>query len=134
MTHVPKHSRYLGRLLMEHWIELAKHIASTVDRDRAHISLIVRKNRLLAVGTNNWKTHPKTAEYGYMYPYLHSELDAFRKIKIPQDKLVLYNFRFSKTGRLGMSKPCKFCMPWCSHVFDRIIYSNEEGKIVNDIQ
>jgi len=117
---------------MEHWIELAKHIASTVDRDRAHISLIVRKNRLLAVGTNNWKTHPKTAEYGYMYPYLHSELDAFRKIKTPHDKMVLYNFRFSKTGRLGMSKPCKFCMPWCSHVFDRIIYSNEEGKIIND--
>jgi hypothetical protein len=115
---------------MERWHDLARHIATTVNRDRAHVSLIVRKNQLLAVGTNNWKTHPKTVEFGYMYPYLHSELDAFRKIKVPQDKLVLYNYRFSKTGKLGMSKPCKFCMPWCSHVFDRIVYSNEEGKII----
>jgi len=110
------------------WLELARHIASTVDRDRAHISLIVRKNRLISVGTNNWKTHPKTAEYGYMYPYLHSELDAYRKIKAPLDRLTLLNFRISTTGKLGMSRPCKFCMPWCSEIFDRIVFSNDKGE------
>ena len=116
---------------MERWIDIAKHVASTIDREKAHVSLIVRKNQLIAVGTNNWKTHPKTVEMGYMYPYMHSELDAFRKIKTPMDKLVLLNYRFSKTGKLGMAKPCKFCMPWCSHVFDRITYSNEEGRVVD---
>jgi hypothetical protein len=116
---------------MDKWIEIAKHVASTIDREKAHVSLIIRKNQLIAVGTNNWKTHPKTVELGYMYPFMHSEFDAFRKIKTPMDKLVLLNYRFSKTGKLGMARPCKFCMPWCSHVFDRIVYSNEEGRVVN---
>jgi hypothetical protein len=114
--------------MTDKWEHLAFKIAETIDRDKAHVSLIVRKNQLVAIGTNNWKTHPKTVEYGYMYPYLHSELDAFRKIKTPLDKLVLFNFRISKTGKLGMSRPCKFCMPWCSQVFDRVIYSNENGE------
>lgn len=116
---------------MERWIDIAKHVASTIDREKAHVSLIIRKNHLIAVGTNNWKTHPKTVEMGYMYPYLHSELDAFRKIKTPMDKLRLLNYRFSKTGKLGMAKPCKFCMPWCSQIFDMITYSNEEGRVID---
>jgi hypothetical protein len=112
---------------MERWIDIARHVASTINREKQHVSLIVRKNQLIAVGTNHWKTHPKTVEMGYMYPYMHSELDAFRKIKTPMDKLVLLNYRFSKTGKLGMARPCKFCMPWCSQIFDRIVFSNEEG-------
>lgn len=113
---------------MDKWIEIARHVASTIDRDKAHVSLIVRKNQLLAVGTNSWKTHPKAVKYGYMYPFLHSELDAYRKIKIPMDRLTLYNYRFSKTGKLGMSRPCKFCMPWCSQIFEKIVYSTHEGE------
>ena len=113
---------------MERWLELAKHIASTANRDRAHVSIITRKNRLIAVGTNNWKTHPRTAMLGYMYPYLHSELDAYRKIKTPLDRLTLLNFRISTTGKLGMSRPCKFCMPWCSEIFDRIVFTNDKGE------
>jgi len=112
------------------WLNLAKQISLTVQRDRVHVSLVVRKNKLIAVGTNNWKTHPKTVELGYMLPYLHSELDAFRKMNGNFDKLVLMNYRFSKTGHIGMSKPCKFCMPWCINLFDKIFYTNEVGEMV----
>jgi hypothetical protein len=115
---------------MESWLELARKISETVQRDRVHVSLIVRKNKLITVGTNNWKTHPKTVELGYMLPYLHSELDAFRKMDGNFDKLVLMNYRFSKTGHIGMSKPCKFCMPWCINLFDKIFYTNEVGEMV----
>jgi hypothetical protein len=65
-----------------------------------------------------------------MLPYLHSELDAFRKLDDNFDKLVLMNYRFSKTGHIGMSKPCKFCMPWCINLFDKIFYTNEIGEMV----
>ena len=115
---------------MESWLELGRKISETVQRDRVHVSLIVRKNKLITVGTNNWKTHPKTVELGYMLPYLHSELDAFRKLDGNFDKLVLMNYRFSKTGCIGMSKPCKYCMPWCVNMFDKIYYTNEEGILV----
>lgn len=115
---------------MESWLELARKISETVQRDRVHVSLIVRKNKLITIGTNNWKTHPKTVELGYMLPYLHSELDAFRKLNGNFDKLVLMNYRFSKTGHIGMSKPCKFCTPWCINLFDKIFYTNEIGEMV----
>lgn len=116
--------------MQQSWLDLAKQISLTVQRDRVHVSLVIRKNKLIAVGTNNWKTHPKTVELGYMLPYLHSELDAFRKLDSNIDKLTLINYRFSKTGHIGMSKPCKFCMPWCVNIFDKIFYTNEVGEMV----
>lgn len=114
---------------IEKYIELAKQISTTVNRKRAHVSFIVKKNKIISIGTNAWKTHPKAVEYGYMLPYLHSELDAFRKLKHQEKNLTLINFRLTKTEVLGMSKPCIYCMPWCSTVFDKIIYSDENGKI-----
>ena len=110
------------------WRDFAHGIAYTVDRNRAHISLVLKKNRLVAVGTNEFKTHPMTQQYGYILPYMHSELDAYRKIKrVGHTGLTLLNFRFSKTGQLGMARPCKYCTPWCVHTFDNIIYSDEKG-------
>jgi hypothetical protein len=117
-------------VLCQSWFDLAKQISLTVQRDRVHVSLVIRKNKLISVGTNNWKTHPKTVELGYMLPYLHSELDAVRKINTSIDKLTLINYRFSKTGHVGMSRPCKYCMPWCVNMFDNIYYTNEEGILV----
>ena len=117
-------------MLCQSWFELAKQISLTVQRDRMHVSLVIRKNKLISVGTNNWKTHPKTIKLGYMLPYLHSELDAVRKINTSLDKLTLINYRFSKTGHVGMSRPCKYCMPWCVNMFDKIYYTNEEGILV----
>lgn len=117
-------------MLCQSWFDLAKQISLTVQRDRVHVSLVIRKNKLISVGTNNWKTHPKTVELGYMLPYLHSELDAVRKINTSLDKLTLINYRFSKTGHIGMSRPCKYCMPWCVNMFDKIYYTNEEGILV----
>jgi len=117
-------------VLCQSWFDLAKQISLTVQRDRVHVSLVIRKNKLISVGTNNWKTHPRTVELGYMLPYLHSELDAVRKINTSLDKLTLINYRFSKTGHIGMSRPCKYCMPWCVNMFDKIYYTNEEGILV----
>ena len=118
--------------LDQRWLDVAQKISTNILRDKAHISLILRKNELLAIGSNQWKTHPKTVELGYKYPWLHSELDAYTKLKNKKvDRLTLINLRYSKTGKLGMAKPCKYCMPWCLEIFDNILYSNENGNIVN---
>jgi hypothetical protein len=112
------------------WVQLSQKIATNILREKAHISLIIRKNELLAIGTNEWKTHPKAVKLGYKYPWLHSELDAYTKLKDKDlDKLTLINLRFSKTGKLGMALPCKYCMPWCEQIFNTIVYSDENGSI-----
>jgi len=100
-------------------------------RHRNHISLIYRKNNLLSIGTNHGKMHPEALRMGYKTPYLHSELDAYRKIKnLGYHNLTLINYRFKNNGLLGLSKPCPLCMMWCSEIFSKIWYTDENGAMV----
>lgn len=105
-------------------------MARDINRDFRHVSFIVRRNNILAIGTNIRKTHPEAAQIGYRYSEPHSELAAL--IKIPNQhrrNLTLVNFRFNKTGDLRLSAPCKFCIPWCNEVFEEIYYSNDDGMV-----
>lgn len=110
--------------------EQARSISSTIEgRDFRHVSMILRKGIVIAVGVNEKKTHPLAKIHGYQFEDRHSELDAF--IRVPsgtRDKLTLVNFRFNNRGELRMSKPCKKCMAWCCSIFDRIYYSTSENS------
>ena len=114
---------------LEKYIDIAMPMAVQSTRKKKHVSLIIRKGELVSFGVNKMKTHPLAKRYGYRYNEVHSELDALLKYKGPKDKLVLLNFRFNRFGEMRMSKPCKLCMPWCSAVFDKIIYSTVSGIV-----
>lgn len=106
--------------------ELAKEICLRTDRKKKHCSVILKKGRVIAVGTNLLKTHPIAKKYGYLFDEMHSELDAFRRCK-ERDGLELWNFRFNRFGEERYSRPCTKCLPWCIEVFDRIYYTTGEG-------
>ncbi len=99
-----------------------------------HVSLILSGKSILAVGTNMDKTHPKIREHGYPgYSAMHSELHAYSKLNgylRKDDALILVNARYSKTGILGMSKPCKYCYNWCAFIFQEIYYTDQSGVLV----
>lgn len=105
---------------------LAKELCLTVERQKKHCSIIIRKGRILSVGSNNMKTHPLAKKYGYPFDEMHSELDAFRKCNI-KDNLELWNFRFNRFGQERISKPCFRCAPWCLEVFEKIFYTTGHG-------
>lgn len=100
-----------------------------IPRQKKHLSLVIAKNRIVSIGRNYFKTHPKAYKLGYLYNEMHSELDAFRKIphQHKNKKLTLVNVRMNSDGELRMSKPCPVCMGWCIEVFDRIYYTDNEG-------
>jgi hypothetical protein len=102
--------------------------------ERTHYSFVLRKNKVLALGKEyRGKTHPLAMKYGYKYPTIHSELDAFRqlhKADLRDGSLVLVNTRISSTGVLGMARPCRYCMGWVQEIFDEIWYTNQEGLLV----
>jgi hypothetical protein len=102
--------------------------------DRTHHSLILYKNKIISHGTEDRaKTHPLAKEMGYPYPTIHSEFDAYRQLTKKQKSLrgmTLMNFRISPTKKLGMSKPCKYCMPWVCELFDEVWYTNDKGVLV----
>ena len=108
---------------------IALPVSLEIPRPKKHVSLIVRKNEIVSVGTNHFRTHPLAKKYGYRFDEVHSELDALLRYKGPKDNLVLINYRFNRFGDMRMSKPCCMCLPWCSAVFDEMWYSTNEGMV-----
>jgi len=108
---------------------IALPISLSIERPKKHVSIIVRKNEVVAVGTNNFRTHPQAKKLGYRFDEVHSELDALLRYKGPKDNLKLFNFRFNRFGDMRMSKPCCNCLPWCEALFDDVWYTTNEGII-----
>ena len=107
-------------------ISFAYEKCMEIPRRKKHCSIIMHKNKILAVGINRFKTHPLAVKHGYLFGEVHSELDAFLKCD-RRDGLELWNFRFNSFGEMRMSRPCPKCMPWCGKVFDRICYTMDDG-------
>jgi hypothetical protein len=110
------------------FIKQAIPICLDIPRTKKHVSLIVRKGRLLAVGTNVFKGHPIASKIGYRFGEQHSELNAFLKCS-QIDRLILINVRFNKDQQMRMARPCALCMPWCSALFEEIYYTCPDGIV-----
>jgi len=102
-------------------------VALSIPRPKKHVSIIIRKNEIVAIGTNNFRTHPQAKRYGYFFDEVHSELDAILRYKGTKDNLKLLNYRFNRFGDMRMSRPCCKCLPWCIALFDDIWYSTNDG-------
>lgn len=108
-------------------VDVALPVSLEVSRRKKHVSIILRKNEIVSMGTNTLRTHPKAKELGYRFDEVHSELDALLRYKGPKDGLKLFNFRFNRFGDMRMSKPCRKCLPWCEALFDGIWFTTNSG-------
>ena len=108
-------------------MDVALPVSLEIPRPKKHVSIIVRKNEIVSMGTNTFRTHPKAKELGYRFDEVHSELDALLRYKGPKDGLKLFNFRFNRFGDMRMSKPCRKCLPWCEALFDGIWFTTNDG-------
>ena len=106
---------------------VALPVSLEIPRPKKHVSVIVRKNEIVSVGTNNFRTHPLAKKYGYWWDEVHSELDALLRYKGPKENLKLLNFRFNRFGNMRSSRPCCKCLPWCLAIFDNIWYTTDDG-------
>jgi tRNA(Arg) A34 adenosine deaminase TadA len=102
---------------------IARRRARLIDRYFKHVSIIVYKRKVIAIGTNKIKSDTKAQMYRYANP--HSELDAYHRVpyNLRSKKLILYNFRFNNNYDIMSSKPCNICMGWCSEVFHAIYHT-----------
>ena len=114
---------------IEKLTNIALPVSLEIPRPKKHVSIIIRKNEIVSIGTNNFRTHPKAKKYGYFFDEVHSELDALLRYRGPKDNLKLVNFRFNRFGNMRMSKPCCKCLPWCIALFDNIWYSTNIGMV-----
>jgi len=115
-------------LKIRRFVEQALPACLEIPRTKKHVSLIVRKGRVLAVGTNAFKGHPIASRIGYRFGEQHSELNAFLKCA-KKNKLTLINVRFNKNQQMRMARPCALCLPWCSGIFEEIYYTCPDSTI-----
>ena len=113
------------------YVPIAKPLSMAMERQKKHISIIVYKKEVIAIGQNEYKTHPQSVKLGYKYPEMHSELDAFRKVprSLRDKKLILLNFRFNRFGNFRNAKPCPVCNRWCKDIFHDIFYTTDDGLV-----
>ena len=92
------------------FFDLAKKVSKLSNHGHHKLgSVIVRGSKIISVGTNNIKTHPRSP-----HPYfsLHAEVAAILLAKQDLYGCELYMYREIKSGVPSMSRPCVYCLPF----------------------
>ena len=122
--------------MYKRYFELAAKEAQCSDFNKFHIGCIaVYKNKIVGKGCNTYKTHPipkmyvkyrfSKEELKTVKPLLHAEMNCIISIKCnieDYSKLKLFICRVSKTGKMGMARPCPSCMKFIMNKGIKDIY------------
>lgn len=107
----------------------AKKFSNFGEHSKAQVgSVIVQGNKIISWGYNQNKTHSQAP---HSYKFIHAEFDSIRKLTPEQLKgSIIYVYRETKNGDLGMSKPCPSCKKLIEDVgIKGIAYSTESGYV-----
>lgn len=90
------------------FFELAKKLSAKSDHPKHQLGVvIVKKDRVLSLGINKYKTHPRST---HPYRFLHAEMDAIISAKEDLKNSNAYIYRQTKDGKLGLARPCIHCL------------------------
>ena len=89
------------------FFQLAQKISKHSDHPQHKLgAVIVKKNRVVSMGFNKNKTHPKST---HIFNRIHAELNAILKAQENIEGASIYIYREQLNGTLGLAKPCKSC-------------------------
>jgi deoxycytidylate deaminase len=114
------------------FFDLAKKVSKLSDHKHHKIgSVIVRGSKIISVGTNKIKTHPKST---HPHRSLHSEMAAILLAKQDLKECALYVFREIKNGTLALSRPCEYCWQMITESgIKKVHYTIDGGHKTEDI-
>lgn len=103
-----------------------------------HVTFAYNKKRLLKIGVNSKKTHPRNLRYNYLdrkgknrshLVTIHSELSVIIKLGLEDcSHIDFYVLRIDNNNRLNYSKPCSGCQDLFNQVgYRNIYYSTKKG-------
>jgi deoxycytidylate deaminase len=136
-----------NKLLLKRLEEIALSLIDWNDTIRCrHFSFILNKKKIVAIGTNQQKTHPvhlknrkvslRTGEDFSDQKHTCSELNAIIKLKnltnIDTKNCTLVNLRYDRNRNLALARPCMSCIKLLQqYKFRSIVYTNELGVYTN---
>lgn len=112
--------------MKERFFMLAKKLASHSDHSQHHLgAAIVSGNKVIGVGFNKNKTHPKSF---HKFKGIHAEFSAVMNSREQNVRgASIYVYRETKNGTLGNSKPCIFCQDMLRSVYIKNVYYTTEN-------
>jgi deoxycytidylate deaminase len=108
------------------FFDLARKVSKLSNHGHFKLgSVIVRGSKIVSVGTNNIKTHPKSTHPFYS---LHAEMAAILLAKQDLAKCEIYVYRETKAGMPVMARPCEYCLPFIKEAgLKEVHYSSNGG-------
>ena len=119
-------------------VDIAMSLIEDIDSDSKHVSFVLRRNKIIALGVNrNMQTHPLALKLNCRFGTMHSELSAILKAKKSNEfyNATLVNIRLSSSSLtervpiLRNSRPCSSCQKLifaCPEI-RRVVYSTDSG-------
>jgi deoxycytidylate deaminase len=111
---------------MKRFFELARRISFKSQYKHQMGALIVKKGKVMGLGFNSTKTHPRASNPWKM---IHAEMSAILNSRMEDfTGCSIYIYRETPTGKLGTSYPCKHCKRMIESLnFKDIHYTNYDG-------
>lgn len=125
------------------FFEITRLISYTSEYKRIKIgAIVVKKNKVISVGVNSYKTHPIQKKYNRFRfnifktdtaHTLHAEIQAL--VNIPYgtelEDLSIYIYREHRDGKLAKSRPCPSCLSFIKDLgIKKICYTTDEGYAI----
>ena len=90
------------------FLKIAKEASSRSDHYKYKMGCAIAKgNKILGVGCNSMKTHPKSP---HKFKSTHAEFMAAQNAGLWNlEGATVYVFREQKDGKMAMAKPCPYC-------------------------
>jgi len=107
-----------------------------------HFSFVFKGSRLLSVGLNSRKTHPRNLLYAYagrdsadisQYVGTHSEMNAVLRMDSDECRgATMVNLRINRRGDFDYSRPCSGCRDMLRSMgFSEAFHTHRDGRFLN---
>lgn len=119
-------------------VDIAKALCPlNLEHRCSHIAFLIKSGKIVHIGTNSCRTHPKTLKFAYQDHQLvglHAEL----AVCIKSDKEDLRDFsmvvlRVNRNGKLANSRPCSGCQEVIKQFnVGEVWHSDTNGNVVKN--
>lgn len=94
-----------------------------------HLTFVLHKGKILSIGENSLKTHPRALKYNKYTPFIHSELSSLIRLGVEDcSRFDFVNVRIDRNNKTKMSAACAGCSKMLRQVgFNDFYYTNDGG-------
>ena len=128
----------MNRKIISRTVDIAMALCPlNLEHRCSHIAFLIRRGKIIHIGTNSCKSHPETLKYAYKDHQkvgIHAELNVC--MKSGKENLKDYSMvvlRVDRKGNLANSRPCCGCQSVIKQFsIGDVWYSDSKGEVVKN--